>query len=77
MFPKLKVSNAAHIYAFRHILCKENVFIRSEISKSGEIFARKKGGILKGYRVAQSIITISLFINVSSKQHSVPNCIHS
>lgn len=74
---KLKVSNVAHTYTFRYILFKENVFIKSEISKSGEIFARKKVGILKRDRVSQSIITVSLFVNVSSKQHSGPKCKHS
>lgn len=44
---KLKVSNVAHTYTFRYILFKENVFIKSEISKSGEIFARKKSGDFK------------------------------
>ena len=74
---KLKVSNVAHTCTFRYILFKENVFINSEISKSGEIFARKKVGILKRDRVSQSIITVSLFVNVSSKQQSGPKCKHS
>ena len=74
---KLKVSNVAHTYTFRYILFKENVFIKSEISKLGKIFARKKTGILKGDRVSQSIITISLFVNVSSKQYSGPKCKHA
>lgn len=66
-FTKLRVSNITHIQTFRYILCKgNNVFAKNEFQNQVKSLPQKSG-ILKGDSVAQSIITISLFINVSSK----------